>query len=179
VWAGAAKYARWVSQDFDLRTLDKAQLIAELQRLLANELQLATRSQQNALEGATHEEAKPENDKDTRATEASYLARGQAARVEELQKTHATWSALRARPFGPTDPIAVGALVALEDDEQTELYLVVPAGAGFAVETALGKLRTVTAGSPIGKALIGKHEGDDIQVRVPGGERDLNVRQIA
>jgi transcription elongation GreA/GreB family factor len=179
VWARGAKYAAGVSQDFDLRTLDKAQLIAELQQLLDHELQLATRSQRNAIEGATHEEAKPENDKDTRATEASYLARGQAARVEELQKTHATWSALRARPFGPTDPIAVGALIAAEDDASTELYFMVPSGAGFAVKTALGTLRTVTTGSPIGKALLGKREGDDVNVRVPGGERELVVRQVA
>jgi hypothetical protein len=40
-----------------------------------------------AYEGATHEESKPENDKDTRALEASYLARGQANRVEEMNET--------------------------------------------------------------------------------------------
>jgi len=42
-------------------------------------------AQRTVVEGATHEENKPENDKDTRALEQSYLARGQAQRVVELQ----------------------------------------------------------------------------------------------
>jgi transcription elongation GreA/GreB family factor len=168
-----------VSQDIELRSLDKVMLIRELQQLLEQELLAASRSQRNTTEAATHEEAKPENDKDTRATEASYLARGQAARVDDLQKTHATWSALRARQFGKSDPVAVGALVAAESDEHLELYFIVPAGAGFRVETALGTVRTVTTGSPIGAALLGKREGDSVQVKVPGGERDLHIAQIA
>jgi transcription elongation GreA/GreB family factor len=174
-----SQYARYVSADFDLRTLDKAALIAQLNQLLEHELQMATRSQRTATEGATHEEAKPENDKDTRAIEASYLARGQAARVEELRQTHVTWSALRVRVFGSDAPIAVGALVAAEDEGGIELFFVVPGGAGFAVETPLGTVRTVTIRSPIGVSLLGKREGDSISVRVPGGERDLSILQVA
>jgi transcription elongation GreA/GreB family factor len=168
-----------VSTEFDLRTLDKAKLLAELQRLLDEEVEAATRSQRTASEGATHEEAKPENDKDTRAIEASYLARGQAARVDELRQTHAIWSALRPRLFTERDPIAVGALVAVDtEDETLELYFLVPQGASFRVQTELGEVRTVTAGSPIGKAFLGKHQGAVVSVRVPGGERELSIRQI-
>jgi transcription elongation GreA/GreB family factor len=163
----------------DLSRLDKASLIRELLQLLDHELEAALRSQKNATEGATHEEAKPENDKDTRATEASYLARGQAARVDDLQRTHAAWTALKPKSFKKTDPIAVSALVAVDYDEATELYFVVPSGAGFHVETELGTVRTVTIGSPIGSALLGKHAGDSVQVGTPGGERDLDVIQVA
>jgi hypothetical protein len=62
----------------------KSTLKQELVALLAADLETAERAQQAAREGATHEEAKPENDKDTRALEQSYVARGQAKRVEEL-----------------------------------------------------------------------------------------------
>ena len=63
----------------------KESLKRDLVRLLAADLETLERAQQAAIEGATHEEAKPENDKDTRALEASYLARGQAMRLEELR----------------------------------------------------------------------------------------------
>lgn len=55
----------------------KQDLIAALERTL----ELLERAHADAAEGATHEEAKPEDDKDTRALEQSYLARGQAQRA--------------------------------------------------------------------------------------------------
>ena len=54
----------------------KTQLRDELLAVLAAQLAVADRAHQASLEGATHEEAKPENNKDTRALEQSYLARG-------------------------------------------------------------------------------------------------------
>jgi hypothetical protein len=58
----------------------KAQLKAELVTILEGTLAGLERAHADARAGATHEEAKPENDKDTRALEQSYLARGQAIR---------------------------------------------------------------------------------------------------
>jgi len=54
----------------------KPTLKAELLALLAADLDTLERAHRATTEGATHEEAKPENDKDTRALEQSYLARG-------------------------------------------------------------------------------------------------------
>ena len=47
-------------------------------RLTAADLATLEKAQHATQAAATHEEAKPENDKDTRALEQSYLARGQA-----------------------------------------------------------------------------------------------------
>jgi len=63
----------------------KQALRDELARVLAADLDVRERAHRAAREGATHEEAKPENDKDTRALEQSYLARGEALRIEELR----------------------------------------------------------------------------------------------
>jgi hypothetical protein len=63
----------------------KADLIAGLKLRLEEELAMATLAHKTTKDAATHEEAKPENDKDTRALEQSYLARGQAQRVLDLQ----------------------------------------------------------------------------------------------
>ena len=55
-------------------------VVEKLSEVLAQMAQAAEETRKDA----THEEAKPENDKDTRALEQSYLARGQAMRAEQL-----------------------------------------------------------------------------------------------
>ena len=76
-------------------TLAKQALFDELAGLILVDLETVERAHRAACEGATHEEAKPENDKDTRALEQSYLARGQASRIADLK---ASLAALRAMP---------------------------------------------------------------------------------
>ena len=49
------------------------------------EVEVLTAAARSTHEAATHEENKAENDKDTRAIEAGYLAGAQADRVRELQ----------------------------------------------------------------------------------------------
>src|SRR3984957_19944196 len=80
---------RWVPHEGGADTcragmgrMSKPTLKAELLALLTADLETLERAHRATREGATHEEAKPENDKDTRALEQSYLARGQAARLE-------------------------------------------------------------------------------------------------
>ena len=74
--------------------MTKAALKAELIAALTVALDTARRAHAAAIEGATHAEAKPENDKDTRGLEQSYLARGQAQRVAELEAGLADVTAL-------------------------------------------------------------------------------------
>jgi hypothetical protein len=80
-------------------TVSKGALKEELERLLAADLEARERAYRLAREAATHEEAKPENDKDTRALEQSYLARGEAARVEELRASLAEVRAMVVKAF--------------------------------------------------------------------------------
>jgi hypothetical protein len=109
---------------------DKAKLKDELVRLLAAELETRERAHRSTMEGATHEEAKPENDKDTRALEQSYLARGEAQRVEEAREGVLAVRTMPLRDVGPDDPVALGTLVVGEEDGTTVLLLVAPAGGG-------------------------------------------------
>lgn len=127
-------------------------------------------------EGATHEQAKPENDKDTRALEQSYLARGQAMRVEELTTSVAEVQAMPVRDFVPSDPVALGALVAVEEDGTRRLFLMAPQGGGAAL--AEGRVQVITPRSPVGRALLGKRAGDDCTLEVGGKVRELEVLSV-
>lgn len=154
----------------------KEALVDELVRLLAADLATLERAQQAAIEGATHEEAKPENDKDTRALEASYLARGQAMRLEELRRGLAELRALRVRAFGEDSLIALGALVTVEEGDGITSFLLAPHGGGASL--AGGCVQVVTPRSPLGRALLGKCEGDDCELTIDGKRRTFSVARV-
>ncbi|MDB4956335.1 MAG: Transcription elongation factor [Myxococcales bacterium] len=156
-------------------TVTKAALKAELVALLAAALETARRAHAAALEGATHAEAKPENNKDTRGLEQSYLARGQAQRVAELEAGLADVSALALRTFGPQDPIAMSAFVTAEEDDQRLRLFIAPHGGGSVLASSV---QVVTPASPLGHALLGKRVDDDVEVRLPGRTRTLVIIAI-
>lgn len=115
---------------------------------------------------ATHPEAKPENDKDTRALELSYLARGQAARVMDLQQAEEKVGRLVVRSFdGEGARIALTAVVAVEIEGTPHHYFVAPYGGGLRVRVPLptgdADVLVVTPESPVGRHLLGKVVGDD------------------
>lgn len=154
----------------------KQSLKDELVRALAAELETLERAQQAAREAATHEEAKPENDKDTRALEQSYLARGQAARVEELRSGWIEAQAMPVRAFAAGQPAALGALVTVEQGDATLVLLLAPAGGGSRLGG--GAVQVVTPKSPLGRAILGKREGDDSEVVLAGKSRELSIVSV-
>jgi transcription elongation GreA/GreB family factor len=154
----------------------KDALKEELVKLLAADLETAERAQQAAREGATHEEARPENDKDTRALEQSYVARGQAKRVEELRADLTLAQAMVVRPLAGGARIALGALVEIDEDGTMSRLFLAPARGGTAL--AGGTVQVVTPGSPLGRALIGKSAGEDCDVRVANRVRELAIVSV-
>src|SRR6201996_4217278 len=117
-------------------TVDKRALIAELRADIARSVATLTRSATEAREAATHEESRPENDKDTRAVEAAYLAGAQADRARELDRTSAAFASLDLRAFGPDTPISSSALIELAEadhDGPGSWYFLAPLGGGMRV----------------------------------------------
>jgi transcription elongation GreA/GreB family factor len=155
----------------------KAHLKAELLAHLSAALDAARAAHAAAVEGATHSEARAENDKDTRGLEQSYLARGQAQRVAELEGALIEVETMALRAFGPDDPVALGALVTVEEDGAPERYFVAPHGGGAVLDG--GAVHVVTPRSPVGVALLGRRVDDDVELRLPGRRRELMVVAIS
>ncbi len=151
----------------------KAALRDELADRLRAALATARAAHASAIEGATHTEARAENSKDTRGLEQSYLARGQAQRVDELAGGLAAVEALALRRFGAADAIAAGALVTVDEDGAARQFFVAPGGGGEPL--AGGLVQAVTPRSPLGGALCGKRAGDTGEVRVGGKLRELEI----
>jgi transcription elongation GreA/GreB family factor len=156
--------------------IDKQALRDELARIIAADLDTRERAHRAAREGATHEEARPENDKDTRALEQSYLARGEAARVEQLRAALAEVQAMLLRSFGEKDRAALGALVTLEEGGEELAIWLAPQGGGTRI--ASGRVQVVTPASPLGRAILGKVAGDDLTVAVGGRTRELTILRV-
>jgi transcription elongation GreA/GreB family factor len=152
--------------------MDKRALKAELVEHLSRALEQARAAHASAVEGATHAEARPENDKDTRGLEQSYLARGQAQRVAELDGAVADVTALALRTC---TAVGMGAAVTIDEDGDERAYFIAPAGGGTVLA---GNVHVVTLSSPLGRALVGKRVDDEAEVELRGKKRSLVIVAI-
>lgn len=152
------------------RAACKRQLIAAVEAALV----AARAAHAAAAEGATHSESRAENDKDTRGLEQSYLARGYAARVAELE---AALVGVAALPVGPPGAVAsAGAIVTVvDDDDARHRYYLAPWGGGLALADAI---TVVTPASPIGRALFGRRRDDEVELQRPDGPRSWTIEAI-
>lgn len=154
-----------------------------LQQLILDRLQadlaLARRAALSAYEAATHEENIAENKYDTLGLEASYLAAGQARRVEEIRQAVAAWENLRLRPFDAQRGIQLGALVWLADAlGGGQCLFLGPDGAGLKVRLEGQEVRVISPHAPLGQRLIGRGVDDEIELRIGGNLQVFEVLRV-
>ena len=151
--------------------------------LLRAELDTLRRYASETREAATHEEAKAENDKDTRGLEQSYLARGQAMRVEDVDEAIKRLRFMELPSFEGGRAIDLGALVHLriydeDGDEQERVLFLVPAGGGTKVTLDGVDITLLNPASPVGRALLERKVGDEFELRIAGRMKEHEVRRV-
>lgn len=145
-----------------MKAIDKRALVVKLREELKKEIATMRDAQRVAHEAATHEEAKPENDKDTRALEASYLARGQAERVRDMERAD---NALEFLVLRACETVTLGAIVELDHDGARSVYFLAPVGGAIRAAIDGVTVQVVTPEAPMGRALVGRVVGDSVEVR--------------
>ena len=146
--------------------MNKVDLVQIIIQQLEDKLQVAHASTQRAIDAATDEETVPEHKYDTLALEASYLAHGQAMRVQESEEELRQYRTLVLRDFSDAR-IVVGAYVELVDENDVEkAFFIGPCSGGLTVEWQGKEVFVLTPKSPLGRALVGKEEGEDIDVKI-------------
>ena len=96
------------------------------------------------------------------------------ARLGQLQHRLAEMSMVDFSKI-PHGKVGLGSTVVVLDtkrDEEITYYLVTSEEA----DAANGRISTT---SPIGRALLGKEEGDVVRVNSPGGVKELEIRKLA
>lgn len=154
-----------------MATRDKARLRSELLGRLEAQLATARTAHAAATEGAIADDARPENDKDTRGLEQSYLARGYAQRVAELE---AAVAAVAVMTIARQSRVAIGAIVVALDDDRERAFFVAGHGGGL----ELGDVTVVTPTSPLGRALLGKRADDECELAVGDARRTLEISAV-
>ena len=159
--------------------MNKQVLLGLITDTLAVDLDVAQRAAQTAYETATHEENVAENKYDTLGLEASYLATGQARRMEEIRQALALYRNLSLRTYDEQSGIQVSMLVTLEAENGSQQYLFLgPDAAGLKIACQGRQVTVITPRSPLGQSLLGKHEGDEVQIKVGGVSQCYEVLEV-
>jgi hypothetical protein len=148
--------------------MNKRALIKQIVAKLTAELELYFRAAHAAHAEATHEQNKAENKYDTRGLEASYLARGQSRQALEVKAAIAAFDELEIRRFGAGEAIELGALVELEQSGERTLYFIGPKAGGTEVIHEKREILVITPQSPLGEQLLGKKQGERLQLSLVG-----------
>ena len=158
--------------------MDRAVLLSRVRDHLKIELDAALAMGKLAEDEATHTETKAENKYDTRGLEASYLAAGQGRRIMALRQQVAFVALLE--PDSQTPPRAnAGVFARLEGDEGFWWAFLLPAGGGARVVVDGETVRVISTSSPLGRALLGAEDGDEVTWSTPNGERSGEVVRLA
>lgn len=160
------------------RSIDKRALLAALKDQISAEVARSTSQAVDAAAGATHEENAAEGDRDMRSTEASYVARGHAERVQTLKDALVRLAVMPLSDFGEGDAIASSALVDVASNGQVSSYFLVPAAGGERIQRGDVRVSTLSTTSPLGSALLGQREGDEAEVTTPNGTRFYEVLRV-
>ncbi|MFW3895998.1 GreA/GreB family elongation factor [Pseudomonas bharatica] len=158
---------------------DKRTLLHAIVERLDVDLDMIRRAAQTAYEAATAEENIAENKYDTLSLEASYLATGQARRMEEIRQARSAYQQLSLRDYDAQRGIQVSNLVLLEDQDGRRQWLFLgPEAAGLKIGEGDGLVTVITPRSPLGQQLLGKFEEDELNLVVGNGRQALVVISV-
>jgi transcription elongation factor GreB len=97
------------------------------------------------------------------------------AKIHRLQKQLESYEVVDPATRPRTDRVFFGATVTVQDEDGEEAtYQIV---GGDELEESLGPGR-ISYEAPLGRALLGKREGDAISVRRPAGEVELTIVKV-
>jgi transcription elongation GreA/GreB family factor len=159
--------------------MDKFLLQQQVLERLAENLLQAEQAVRAAHETATHEENIAENKYDTLGLEAAYLATGQARRAEAIRQAMAHWRQFRPRPYDASKGIELGALVCLVDshDKQQQIFLG-PDGGSMTLVSGAQRVQVISSEAPLGRAMLGKCEGDEVSIQVAPIRQQFEVLRV-
>jgi transcription elongation factor GreA len=156
-----------MSQRIPMTPAGHAMLTVELRRLKEHErLKIVRDIEEARAQGDISENSEYEDAKHRQS-----LCEG---RIMELEGKLAAAEIIDVSKLQPSDRVVFGVTVVVEDQETGEeaRYRVV------GVDEADVKAGLISVSSPIGRALVGKREGDEVTFQSPRGQRRFSITQV-
>jgi hypothetical protein len=145
------------------KSMNKSAVLSALRAELESQFRRVADAADEARGYATDADSKAENKYDTRTTEASYLAAGQAAKAEELAATVRLFTTWAPPDFGAGDPIDLGALVEVAfgpGKGNRSAFLLAPGGGGLDTECDGITVTVISPQAPLFQQLKGRQVGE-------------------
>jgi hypothetical protein len=158
--------------------IDKQEIISAICAQLEADLIALKAATLATYDAATNEESKPENEYDTRALEASYLAGAQAKRLAEVEELIYLFKNAPIRKFSSNDAISSTALVEVELNGRRSFVFLMSKGGGLRLSVQGITVQTLSPASPLGEALLGLHVGDSANVEYKNETQEYHILQI-
>ena len=159
--------------------MNKKKLLDLIIRQLSADLAVLFQAAKTAHAASTHEESIPDNEYDTLALEASYIAQAQANRAQEIKAALASYRSLALRHFDEDSPIRLTALVTMQgEDGARKLVFMGPQAGGLKIRVDGNEVIIITPHSPVGKALLGKTVGEVVGLRSDDLETEFEIVEV-
>ncbi len=147
--------------------MTKKQILRRFLDQLEKDLEAITVSAKASFATATDDEHRAEHKYDTFKLESSFLARGQAKRVDDLAGALESLRMLPVKTLPKGSPVQLGALVRLKADDGSARTLLFGSAAGGETLLVDGEeVTVVTSRSPLGEAVLGKMEGETFKIKI-------------
>jgi len=157
--------------------MNKSEVIRKIIEALQSELETYIRAAKFSYAEATAEENRAENKYDTRGLEASYLAAGQANKVAEIERSIKAFREMEGKELSG-EPIAVGALVELRQNDFTNHFFIGSSAGGTEVNVGGTEILVITLESPLGDHLAGKRAGEEFDLILAGRKQSVEVIDV-
>ncbi|PSW20816.1 transcription elongation factor [Photobacterium sanctipauli] len=159
--------------------MNKDQLIDLILAELNTVYQSALDATERAQDTATDDQNVAENQYDTLALEAAYLAHGQAQRAAECRADITAYQKLKVSMPADLAQVKLGCVIHLIDIDDNDKYVFFgPAAGGLKVVHDGKEIVVVTPNSPFGEALIGREQGDEVDVHIANNVVYYDVEAI-
>ena len=156
---------------------DKQALFNRVVAQLTSDIQVAEQAVEVAIDTATHKDCLGSSKYETMGTEASYLAKGQGERLLELQRALAYFKQLKPES---SKSIQLTSWVTLEDENgKSQSLLMATDAGGLKVSYDKQTVTVITPQAPLGRALLGKQEGDDVELNIAGKLTSYDIVSVA
>ncbi|MDQ6965490.1 MAG: GreA/GreB family elongation factor [Mariprofundaceae bacterium] len=157
--------------------IDKQHILNLMIEQLRADLKVCEDAVSIARDTATHSDALGSSRYETMGVEASYLAQGQGVRLLEVERSLAWF--LQVKLTEPGGIIRLSSLVSLLDEQgDTQLLWLAADAGGMKIEEGCNTITVITPKSPLGRAMLGKQQGDSFETRIADRSRCFEIGEV-